>query len=121
MPFDKHFVRRTAVVGPQSQERVTGLSVAIGTLIAELKSRGIDHVVIATDIAGSPKRSGSLALRSALSAMLCVLRFIKQLPTTSIVYLPLATSPFGFVRDAAIIWPAWCAKRRIVGHLHGGG
>ena len=98
----------------------TGQSISFEMLQRELRSRG--HRVRVVDLSrgagGAPPGASlqrGLQLASALLQCLGAL-----LGGARIVYLTIAQSRSGFLRDAAIVWAAAGFRARIVVHLKGG-
>ena len=97
-----------------------GQSLCFELLCRELPGRGIDCRIV-----NLARKSGHPGL--GVSARRCwemlgvLVRYLAALATgRRVVYLLIAQSRAGFVRDMLMIWCAWLCRRRIVAHLHGG-
>lgn len=102
-------------------QRVTGLSVAFDMLLSALKERRLKFILIDRSCIGVSERTGALSIGRAVNMAALLSRLYFNLLHASIVYMTIASSFFGFIRDALIIWPSRLLGRRIVMHLHGGG
>ncbi len=106
------------LVGPVPPP-INGQSVAFQMLIDALTSKHIPHKIINLSTRVYPQKiskfSRALEYIDILAKYLsCVCR------PCSLVYLTIAQSRQGFIRDCLFIWIASLMRRQIVGHLHGG-
>lgn len=107
------------LVGPLPPP-ATGQSVSFDMLQRELRRRGSSCRVI--DLSrGDWNAGGGSGLRRALQMTLAIARFAAGLLAGyRSVYLTIAQSRSGFVRDAIMIWLAVAVRGRVVVHLKGG-
>ena len=97
-----------------------GQSLCFDLLCRELPSRGFDCRIV-----NLARRSDSPGARMSLRRCWELLRILAAYQAAlarrgCVVYLLIAQSRAGFVRDLLMIWSAWLCGRRIVAHLHGG-
>lgn len=111
--------RRVLLVGPLPPP-VDGNSVAFNTLVDHM--RGQPQVVVRVVNLSSRRNRNSNAVnaRRLAEAFLMVLNAMFALARSDTVYITVAQSWRGFLRDLPVIWGAWLLHRRIVAHLHGG-
>lgn len=100
---------------------LNGLSVAMSGLCRALRDRGIPFDVI--DLGGETgtRAEGKITLRRILGLLPALARGAKLLVARrQTVYLTVAQSWGGFLRDQVFILAAWLGRHRLVVHLHGG-
>lgn len=100
---------------------VTGLGLAFDMLVSGLRERGIPFEVVEKAAMEENVRQGAFQTGHALNTLRTLLRLWTRLGGASLLYMPVASSHFGFIRDALSIWPARLLGKRVVLHLHGGG
>jgi len=113
--------KRILLVGPRVRHVKTGVGAAFELAIEALQNTGHCVVVVNTEWGGAVRSSGSLNLKRILVVATCVFQTWWKLPRSHVVYMPISTSKFGFLRDFLIIHAAALLKARIVVHLHGSG
>lgn len=111
----------TLLVGHRPTSRISGLSVAFEMLLEGLADRRLPHHVVDLATVGATDRPGSLRPARAFKTIGVLARYLYLLQRSRRVYMTIATSFAGFVRDALFLWPAHLMGRRVVVHLHGGG
>jgi len=109
------------LVGNRSGENISGLSVAFDILVAGFADRGLRHYVVDKSAVGTSGKSGSFDQSRALNTVMVLLLFWLRLFFVTRVYITVASSILGFVRDALMIWPSRLLGCRVTLHLHGGG
>ncbi|MEK9643957.1 MAG: glycosyltransferase family 4 protein [Alphaproteobacteria bacterium] len=98
---------------------MTGQSIAFEMLIEGLNGRRSFDVV---DLAERrARRDAQFSAQRALSMLGILQRVWSKLGDSDIIYLQIAQSRWGFIRDAMVILAARLRGCRIVAHLHGGG
>jgi glycosyltransferase involved in cell wall biosynthesis len=70
---------------------------------------------------GLAARPGSFDWRRIIATLKLLAFFCTQLLNSGAVYMLIASSKLGFLRDALMIWASRLLGRRLVLHLHGGG
>jgi glycosyltransferase involved in cell wall biosynthesis len=70
---------------------------------------------------GVAERPGAFQLGRARNTIALLGRYLTHLPRARRLYMTIATSRLGFLRDAFFIWSAHLLRRRIVIHHQGGG
>jgi len=114
--------KRTLLFGPRvTADTPTGVSVAFETLIETMRQNQVPISVVNTQWGGTVTKSGVFSFVRAGVVCFSVLAAWWQLLFCQRVYLPLATSRGGFLRDSLIILPAVALSRKVIGHLHGSG
>lgn len=111
---------RTLLVGPLPPP-ATGLALAFTLVVGAFERLRLPFEVV--DLSGSAagRRIGRVQWRRVLEVLARLLRYAPRLVRARQVYLLVAVSRIGFLRDAVIIWLASLARRRIVLHAHTGG
>ncbi|MGB0383281.1 MAG: glycosyltransferase family 4 protein [Ardenticatenaceae bacterium] len=109
------------LVGFSSRHNVTGLALAFDLLLAGFEQRGIPYRVVDFGMLGLAARPGSFDWRRIRATLKLLASFGTQLLNSGAVYMLIASSKFGFLRDACMIWGSRLLRRRIVLHLNGGG
>ena len=113
---------RVMLVGPRStSELISGMRIGFDLLVAGFEERQLPHVVVDRSLGMAGKKVGTLTFRSVLANVYLFLSYWVNLLSVSSVYITIATSRFGFLRDAIMIWSAWIFRKRMVLHLKGGG
>jgi len=98
---------------------VNGQTVMLKILVDSLVDRGVrfDLVNLSTS---ENKRQGSFSPTRALGVLRCLTAALRYLPRSGVVYVPIAQSIWGTVRDLPLIAGARLLRKRIILHLHGG-
>lgn len=117
-PTEESSSRRVLLIGTRPPP-INGQSVAFDMLLSGLRAQELPvDVIDISERAGRRDRDFSFArvvqiLRLAVSVWMACRR-------SGLVYLTIAQSRWGFVRDALLIWTALLARRPVILHLHGG-
>ena len=102
----------------------TGQTVAVDILVKGLPEYGWRVEVCDTGGGMSSERLSravrSRGVRRLKEVVYALMRLCRQLSKTDVVYVTIAQSVKGFLRDSAVILLAKAAGRPIVAHLHGG-
>ncbi len=112
--------RPPILVGPLPPP-VHGLAAAFGAFVDDVRRRG--HAVELVDLFPDKRPDAVVAGgRSRLVALLPLLLpyWRRLLGRRRTVYVAIAQSRGGFLRDCAFLWPAALLGHRLVVHLHGG-
>jgi glycosyltransferase involved in cell wall biosynthesis len=109
------------LVGFRQQFAVTGLSLAFELLLAGLQRRHIPYRLVDLGELWDANGVGRFTSARAWIALRLLWLFYRQLIGAPNVYMTIASSRVGFLRDALMIWPARLGRRRLVLHLHGAG
>ncbi|MFK7983843.1 MAG: glycosyltransferase family 4 protein [Saprospiraceae bacterium] len=109
------------LVGATTKSSLTGLTIAFDLLVQGFIDRGIPHRVVDIDTWGAPKNYGKLGIYRVLTTLGVLLSYYWKSIGTNTVYLLMATSLFGFLRNMLMIWPSHLLGHRIILHLHGAG
>ncbi len=95
---------------------------AFELLITGLDESGADFQVVDVAIDSlTDSPTGTLRWKSLLGGLRIWKSFTRRIWRSSGVYLIIASSRYGFIRDAYIIWLSFFLMRHIVLHFHGGG
>ena len=109
------------LVGPMPPH-YAGQSVSFKMLVEDVASRGLPHTVV--DIANGPgthTRPNQASARRAWEYLRILARYFRAAaPPHRTVYLTIAQSRHGFLRDAVMIWFARARGHQVVAHLKGG-
>lgn len=101
---------------------VTGQTLALETLIDALRQRAVPHRMFDLSERTGTRFNGTFSMsRGVQFARLLVTYLPTVLGRDRTLYLTVAQSWVGFVRDLCTIWPAALRRHRIVLHMHGGG
>lgn len=68
-----------------------------------------------------PATLGRLSPASILTTLCTLVQYAQRVPRSEIVYIALASTRAGFLRDASMIWSAAALRRTVILHVHGGG
>ena len=123
MPDPKHTVRSTEgaptlLVGPMPPP-IHGLSAAFATVVDGYRNAGWPASVV--DLAErTGRRGGAFSLRRAVGILAVIGRVWVKIFHARVLYLNIAQSRMGFLRDLAICTPAVLFRKRFVVHLNGG-
>ncbi len=109
------------LVGPRARHVKTGVGVAFELLIESLEAQNQSVSIVNTQWGGAVKKSGTFNLKRAFTVAASVAHAWWKLPTAKTLYMPIATSNLGALRDFLIIGFAAMLRVRIVVHLHGSG
>lgn len=109
------------LVGFTSRFDVTGLALAFDLLLSGLAKRKISYLLIDFGALGLASRPGAFDLQRITDTLKLLGSFGAKLGRVQSVYILIASSRFGFLRDALMIWPSRLFRRRLVLHLHGAG
>jgi glycosyltransferase involved in cell wall biosynthesis len=108
---------RTLLIGPLPPP-VTGQSVAFELLARELgKIRPVQTVDL-SELAG--RRDQKFSLSRAMQMVRLAASMFGNMRAVSVVYITIAQSRLGFIRDALFISIARAWRRPVIAHLHGG-
>jgi len=110
---------RLLAVGPLPPP-INGLSKAFSLLAEGVGQFGWDVKVVDLADRGTGREGSAFRWKRASEIGEVVLRVVRDLPSSSIVYLTISQSRWGFVRDLAILLAAAVARRPVVVHMHGG-
>jgi glycosyltransferase involved in cell wall biosynthesis len=117
----KKYNNQLLVVGITSKYIITGLSVALETFLGGLKAQSVKYILVDLSIGMSSKRASVFSLYRLACVILVLFKVLWNLRKVNIVYVTMASSRLGFLRDLSIILMAKTFKRKLVFHLHGGG
>lgn len=108
---------RTLLIGPMPPP-ITGQSVAFSLLAEELtKTRPVQTVNL-SELAG--RRDQKFSLARTFQILRLGASILGSMRHVSVVYVTIAQSRLGFLRDALFILVARMWRRPVIGHLHGG-
>ena len=102
-------------------KRITGLSISFDMVLSALKEGGVEFLLVDKSAIGISERVGSFSFARTAKMIALIVTFWLKVFRSDIIYMTIATSTLGFLRDAFMIWPGRLLGRRIVVHLHGGG
>ncbi|MEL6870927.1 MAG: glycosyltransferase family 4 protein [Pseudomonadota bacterium] len=112
---------RILIIAPSCRFGITGIGLCVESMLDGFRERGHDttHSDTSIKLQGSiiGKWKLSKALRQATMLVPALFRIIRS----DIVYITLASSRFGALRDWCLISFSALLRKRTVGHLHGGG
>ncbi|MDH3588573.1 MAG: glycosyltransferase family 4 protein [Gammaproteobacteria bacterium] len=111
--------RRILLVGPLPMRRKEGVSTSFQSLVDGLS--GDEASVINTNWMREVQNPGRFNPGRAFESLIVVFRVLLTAWRFQSVYLIVATSRLGFIRDASVVLAARLFGCRVVGHLHGGG
>lgn len=109
------------LVGFSSQQSVTGLALAFDLLLSGFEQRKLPYRLVDFGRLGLADKPGTFHWGRIGSTLWMLLRFYGQLWGVQSVYIVIASSKFGFLRDAMMIWASRLVNAHLVLHLHGGG
>jgi len=109
------------LVGFSSCRAITGLALAFDLLLAGLASRQLPYRLVDFGTLGLADRPGTFSLRRIFQTLQLLAVFCRQLQGVEAVYILIASSKFGFLRDACMIWASYVTGHRVILHLNGGG
>ena len=112
---------RFVMAGTSARARVSGATLAFDLAVQGARARGLRVSVVDFARAGTAQRVGSFSGGRALRALGPLLSGAARLTRADGLYVVMSTSRAGFLRDAALVWPALALGRATVLHLHGGG
>lgn len=104
-----------------SHNVVTGVSVAFESLVSGFERQRLPYAVVDLKRGATGSRVGAFDFRRVLGTLRILVSVWANILCVDCVYIIIASSSFGFLRDALMIWPSRLFHRRIVLHLHGGG
>lgn len=101
---------------------ITGQTICFELLLRGLKQRRIPYDFVNMGESKFERFIGRFSLKRAMRMLLLISRFARLAARKRrAVYLTIAQSKVGFLRDFCIIWWAWAWRHRIILHLKGGG
>jgi glycosyltransferase involved in cell wall biosynthesis len=109
------------LVSHRTTARIAGISMGFEMLLQGFADRRLEHRLVNLADAGLTERPGSFKFLRVWNTLGILFRYLVQVPRAERVYLTIATSRLGFLRDAVLIWSAHLLRHRIVLHLKGGG
>jgi glycosyltransferase involved in cell wall biosynthesis len=113
---------RSAILVGALPPPITGQSVLFRLLVDGIQSRKLLCTPINISGRDAKRPAGAFSVRRVVEISIALLHFAAQaLRPQASVYLTIAQSWIGFLRDFCFIWLAWALRHRIVLHLHGGG
>jgi len=115
--------QKILLIGYFSRKITTGVSLALQSLIDGFQSINYPlEVVYIFDSRESITRTfGTFSWLRTKDSFTAILEAWTKIPYQEVVYMTIASSKLGFIRDMLIIWFAWLFKKRIILHFHGGG
>lgn len=117
----KRKLKPSLLVGFTSRKNITGLALAFDLLIAGFEKQSIPYRLVDFGNLGLAKQAGVFNIKRVFKTLLLLSDFCKKLLGTQGVYILVASSKFGFIRDAFMIWMSCLFNRHLVLHLNGGG
>ena len=112
---------RILAIGPKQGETPTGVSIAFENLIGGLEKNDLDYSVVDLTQDSTTSHAGRFNISRAFFLVARVFQAWLRMFQCDRVYLIVATSKLGFVRDFLLIWFAWLLRKETIVHLHGGG
>jgi glycosyltransferase involved in cell wall biosynthesis len=112
---------RILLIGPLSKNGITGVSALFDLLVSKFEDLHLNYILIDLSLAGPVKKAGAFDIYRAVATLKLFGSYIKKVLSVDKAYIIIASSRFGFLRDALFIWPCRIFHRRIILHLHGGG
>ena len=109
---------RMLMIGPRVPPP-TGQSIAFEVLLDAFARHGESEVVDLAERFG--RRDRAFSIRRAWAVSRLSLRLWRTLGRVQAVYMQIAQSRWGLLRDCLFIAMAWLARRPVITHLHGGG
>lgn len=109
------------LVGPTSRLIITGLSMAFDLVVKGFADRKLPYLVADVGAWGIAKEPGTFDWQRMFTTIAVLFAFWCKLWRAQTVYMIIASSLWGFIRNALMIWPSCWLGRRLVLHLHGGG
>ncbi|MBX3010677.1 MAG: glycosyltransferase family 4 protein [Caldilineaceae bacterium] len=109
------------LVGFTSRRDVTGQALAFDLLLTGLEQRDIPYRLVDLGMDGLAARPGSFDPARLLVTLKILYLFCLNLRGVDQLYLVVASSQLGFLRDACMIWLNYWVGHRLIIHLHGGG
>jgi glycosyltransferase involved in cell wall biosynthesis len=112
---------RYVMAGTSARARVSGATLAFDLAVQGARERGLRVSVVDFAKAGRSQRVGAFSGGRALRVLGPLLGGAARLTRADGLYVVMSSSRAGFLRDAALVWPALALGRATVLHLHGGG
>ena len=110
------------VVGITSKHIITGVSVAFEAFLEELNIRSIKYIYLLMPASECQQKERVFFSIYRLTCMIFVLvKVLLNLRKTKVVYVTMASSQLGFLRDFGIILMSKLFRKKLIFHLHGGG
>lgn len=113
--------KKILLIGYSSENLKTGVSLAFESLIDGLNSMYFEPQVIRILDSRKMQIHGTFSLLRIKDSLQAILQVWITIPIQEVVYMTIASSKLGFLRDMMIILFAWVFQKRIILHLHGGG
>lgn len=113
--------KNSLLIGPLPKNQASGVSLGFDSLVSGFRSAGLPFCVVDTVRLGMVANPGRLNARRAMGSLMAVISAWYRIPGAHSVYMTIASSRLGFLRDFLIIWAAVICRKRIITHLKGGG
>jgi glycosyltransferase involved in cell wall biosynthesis len=114
-------IEKILLIGPLPKGEAYGVGLGFESLIDGFSSTKCSVKIVDIEGGYKSKTVGAFGLVRALVTIRTVLLVWLYMPWWQVIYMTIASSRLGFLRDALIIWPASLFRKRIVLHLKGGG
>lgn len=113
---------RAILVGPLPPPR-NGQNMAFSMAVRFIREKQLPFTLVdLADRTSAGRANGEVTWNRLSTLMRAVSTFLTQLGRSNqVVYLTIAQTLAGFLRDSLFIWPARILGRRLILHLHGGG
>ena len=114
-------LNKILLISSLTKHEAHGVSLGFESLVDGFKLINCDVKVIDTKGSRDSTNIGSFVFSRAMVSLRSVLLAWVAIPSRQSIYMTIALSRFGFIRDMLIIWVAWLMRKRIILHLKGGG
>jgi glycosyltransferase involved in cell wall biosynthesis len=109
------------LIGSLPQKRATGASLGFESLIDGFKSTPCEPKILYILDSREEKVCGKFSWVRAKDSLIAIFSAWWKIPPQEVLYMTIASSKLGFLRDMMIILFASMFQKRIILHLHGGG
>ncbi|PHV64202.1 glycosyltransferase family 4 protein [Cyanobacterium aponinum] len=109
------------LIGYYPQTRATGAALGLQSLIEGFKSISYQPEIVYIYDSRESEVFGIFSWVRTKDSLKAILQAWKKIPYQNVVYMTIASSKLGFIRDMMVVWFAWLFKKRIILHLKGGG
>jgi len=109
------------LIGYSSENMASGASLGFDSLVDGFQLISCQPEVIYISDSRKSATYGSFSLTRVKDSLKAIVEALGKIPRQEVIYMTIASSKLGFIRDMIIIWFAWLWKKRIILHLKGGG
>ena len=112
---------KVLLIGPRPNGASTGIRIGFESLLDGFDTNGISYLLVDIGRGGETRKPGAFNFKRAILCFMMAMSAWIKIPFVKTVYLTIASSKLGFLRDFLIIVPSSVFRKRIILHLKGGG